>query len=211
MNHPNPAPKDPQSSQSEALAPWRSPLSRAIHRNRSVPFSRYLQLATIKPDGTPANRTLVFRGFLAQSNQLMFICDRRSQKIEQIAQNPNAEACWYFTKTREQFRLSGQLTLVTTDTAPTDLRQARQQTWQKLSDSARIQFNWPQPKALRADDDAFQPAQPNDQTPTDNFCLLLLAAHSVDHLALRGDPQSRHLYKKSASASEPWQVTAINP
>ncbi|MEL6814600.1 MAG: pyridoxamine 5'-phosphate oxidase family protein [Cyanobacteria bacterium J06598_3] len=104
----------------EALAPWRSPLSRALHRNRAQPFARYLQLATVRPDGTPANRTIVFRGFLANTNRLMFICDRRSEKTHHTHQNPAAEACWYFTKTREQFRLSGQLTLITAETAGTE-------------------------------------------------------------------------------------------
>ncbi|MEO1006929.1 MAG: pyridoxamine 5'-phosphate oxidase, partial [Cyanobacteria bacterium J06638_38] len=44
------------------LAPWRSLLSGAIHRNRSQPHSRYFQLATVTPEGYPANRTVVFRG-----------------------------------------------------------------------------------------------------------------------------------------------------
>jgi pyridoxamine 5'-phosphate oxidase len=45
------------------LAPWRSPLSRALYRNRNLPYCRYLQLATVRPNGQPANRTVVFRGF----------------------------------------------------------------------------------------------------------------------------------------------------
>ncbi|MGB7087541.1 MAG: Npun_F5749 family FMN-dependent PPOX-type flavoprotein, partial [Phormidesmis sp.] len=183
-------------SSSEPLAPWRSPLSRALHRNRAQPFCRYLQLATVRTDGTPANRTVVFRGFLAQSNQLMFISDRRSGKIAQIEHSAAAEACWYFTKTREQFRLSGQLIVVSSQTTQEDLQLARKQTWQKISDSARLQFAWPQPKAPRtSDDDAFSPAAPSNQTPAVNFCLLLLMVNSVDYLELRGEPQRRHLYK----------------
>ncbi len=219
---PNPPPID-----LEPLAPWRPSLSRALHRNRSQPFSRYFQLATVKSDGMPANRTVVFRGFLANTNHLMMISDRRSQKTDQIYQNPNAEACWYFTKTREQFRLAGALMLVTADTQEPDLRQARQQLWQNISDNARIQFAWPQPKAPRtqADDEAadeaadetadesdntraFNPAPPDEKTPLDTFCLLLLIPYSVDYLSLRGDPQTRMLYHQ---IGQTWQTAAVNP
>jgi PPOX class probable FMN-dependent enzyme len=187
-----------------------------MHRNRAVPFSRYFQLATVRADGTPANRSVVFRGFLAQchqqSDQLMMVSDRRSEKIVQIVHNPAAEACWYFTKTREQFRLAGQLSVVTADTHERDLSQARRDLWQSISASARAQFSWPQPKAPRADDAAFTHANPDnqadDQAPPPAFCLLLLSVESVDHLLLRGDPQSRYLYQKVA---QQWQVTAVNP
>nr|WP_265264241.1 pyridoxamine 5'-phosphate oxidase family protein [Spirulina subsalsa] len=92
---------------SNALAPWRSPLSHALHRNRSQPFSRYLQLATITPDGYPANRTVVFRGFTPQGNALKIITDSRSEKFQQLHHSPWGEICWYFSQTREQFRLFG--------------------------------------------------------------------------------------------------------
>lgn len=193
----------------EDLAPWRSPLSRALHRNRAVPFCRYFQLASLRADGTPANRTVVFRGFLADTNQLMMISDRRSEKTEQLQQNPNTEACWYFTKTREQFRLSGFVTVITASSAHPELAEARTRTWQNISDSARIQFAWPHPKASRADSEAFTPEPPDDQTPPDTFTLLLMTVHSVDHLELRGEPQSRHLYTKDDS--DLWQTALVNP
>ncbi len=207
------------STSSESLAPWRSPLAHALHRNRSLPFSRYLQLATVRSDGTPANRTVVFRGFRAETNQLMFISDSRSEKTKQIADHTAAEACWYFTKTREQFRLLGHLTLVTADGEQPLLSDARTQLWQNISDSARLQFAWPQPKAPRSPDAAFTPPVPDAQTPPSTFCLLLLAVSKVDHLALRGDPQSRCLYEKLADSDadgsgkhgEQWQVTVVNP
>ncbi|MEL7330118.1 MAG: Npun_F5749 family FMN-dependent PPOX-type flavoprotein [Cyanobacteria bacterium J06559_1] len=207
----------PAEALAEALAPWRSPLSRALHRNRAQPFARYLQLATVRPEGTPANRTIVFRGFLADTNQLMFICDRRSEKTDHILQNPAAEACWYFTKTREQFRLSGRLTLVTAepDAAEQAGQQARHTVWQNISANAKIQFAWPHPKSPRADDDAFSPPAPDEQTPPPTFCLLLLTVHNVDHLALRGDPQNRTLYEltreTSTDVAQDWRTVRVNP
>ena len=67
-----------------SLALWRSPLARALHRNRSLAFARYLQLATVRASGRPANRTVVFRGFLADTNQLKFIIDIRSQRQRKL-------------------------------------------------------------------------------------------------------------------------------
>ncbi|NJN59988.1 MAG: pyridoxamine 5'-phosphate oxidase, partial [Leptolyngbyaceae cyanobacterium SL_5_9] len=124
------------------LAPWRSPLSRALHRNRSLVYARYLQLATVRADGRPANRTLVFRGFLDDSNQLKFVTDSRSEKANQIQHQTWGEICWYFPSTREQFRLAGELTLVGQDFNDETLSKARQTTWHELSDAARLQFAW---------------------------------------------------------------------
>ncbi len=207
------------------LAPWRSPLSRALHRNRAQPFCRFLQLATIRSDGWPANRTVVFRGFQAETNQLMFICDRRSEKIDQIQQHPKAEACWYFTKTREQFRLRGQLITITADTPTAILTETRRQLWQKISDNARLQFAWPQPKAIRTEQSDFSPPPPDAQTPPDTFCALLLVPEAVDYLSLRGEPQDRIIYslaekspakgsdKDSAKdkAEASWTCQTVNP
>lgn len=139
----------------------------------------------------------------------MFICDRRSEKIDQIQQNPNAEACWYFTKTREQFRLRGQLIAITADTQTQTLLEIRRQLWQKISDNARLQFTWPQPKADRTEDSsAFDSSAPDPQTPLETFCALLLAPEQVDYLALRGEPQDRILYRL---VEESWTCQAVNP
>ena len=194
------------------LAPWRSPLSSAIHRNRSKPYSRYFQLATVTPQGYPANRTVVFRGFLDNANinnSLKIITDSRSAKIEQIDHQPIAEICWYFTKTREQFRIAGNLQLITVAETNPELLQARKTTWQNLSDSARSQFAWPNPAQPAADKSAFDVDPPNADIPLDNFCLLLLIPKKIDHLQLKGDPQQRCIYKLENDAS--WSTHFINP
>jgi pyridoxamine 5'-phosphate oxidase len=106
-------------------SPWRSILSAALNRNRNQPHSRYFQLATVQTDGYPANRTVVFRGFFADTNQLKIITDKRSQKIDQLNHQAWGEVCWYFTGTREQFRLAGKLTLVDENHPHTDFQLAR--------------------------------------------------------------------------------------
>ncbi len=229
-------------------APWRSPLARALHRNRSKPHSRYLQLATVTPQGYPANRTVVFRGFLDNSDCLKFITDLRSGKITQLQHQPHAEACWYFTKTREQFRLAGTVQIVTETDSDSSLQLARKITWQNISDAARSQFAWSYPgkplddresafhhngivkedeETRRQGDkenflkirqsssrrdatpESFSVSNPNPDQPLDNFCLLLLTPHKVDHLELRGDRHNRCLY--TLQADNTWSIQPVNP
>jgi pyridoxamine 5'-phosphate oxidase len=192
------------------LAPWRSPLSSAIHRNRSKPHSRYFQLATVNPAGYPANRTVVFRGFLDdEQNQLKMITDARSAKIQDIEHQPLAEICWYFTKTREQFRISGKLQLVTVQETNLDLQQARKFTWHNLSSPGRSQFSWPDPAQPMADQSAFVVEANDTNTPHSNFCLLLLTPQRIDHLQLKSDPQQRFLYTLQSDST--WTNQAVNP
>lgn len=188
------------------LAPWRPLLARALHRNRSVANARYLQLATVTESQRPANRSVVFRGFLDGTNQLKFVTDLRSAKIEHIHHCPWGEACWYFPKTREQFRISGRLLLVDHACSDQNLLRQRQSAWQALSDSAREQFIWPAPGTPKVE---HAPSPATDaQNPVQPFCLLLLEPDRVDHLELRS-PQQRCLYVQDHLHQ--WSVQPVNP
>jgi len=189
------------------LPPWRSPIAHALHRNRSLAHVRFLQLATVRANGYPANRTVVFRGFWGDTS-LRFVTDARSAKADQIDHCKGGEACWYFTQTREQFRLTGTLTLVRAHHPDPVLQQVRQTTWQELSDAARTQFAWAEPGQPRSSDDGFVVALPDAIAPLPDFCLLLLNPTQVDHLELRGDPQNRWLYQWDGKR---WDVQAVNP
>ncbi len=192
------------------LAPWRGAIAHALHRNRSLVYARYLQLATIRADGRPANRTVVFRGFLEATNKLKFITDARSEKADQIKQQPWAEICWYFPNTREQFRITGDLILVGSDNCDPTLQKTRSSQWQELSDAARLQFAWPDPGKPRVKEQAaFEPPPPDPKQPLVDFCLLLLDPVQVDHLELRGDPQNRCLY--NYDEQQGWFSQAVNP
>ena len=192
------------------LPEWRSHLASALHRNRAKHYSRYFQLATVSPEGLPKNRTVVFRGFLKYSNQIQIITDSRSEKVAQIAQQPRGEICWYFTKTKEQFRISGSLLVIDAHNSNPTLMDARQAMWQKISDNARSQFDWPTPGAPRTDDlTLFTLTTDSAPEPVDNFCLLLFNPETVDHLQLRTEPQNRCLYQRQSNGD--WIVQFINP
>ncbi|MBE9065368.1 pyridoxamine 5'-phosphate oxidase family protein [Leptolyngbya cf. ectocarpi LEGE 11479] len=183
------------------LAPWRPILARALHRNRARAYCRYLQLATINASGRPSNRTVVFRGFVGTALQI--VTDGRSQKVQHIQAQPWAEACWYFTVTREQFRISGKLTVVAQENDP-----IRMNAWQAMSANARQQFYWPHPGQPKADITAFEPVVLSTQGPPDSFYVLLLEADRVDHLMLKGTPQDRYIYEYRSGE---WGVNAVNP
>ena len=190
-----------------SIAPWRSLLANALRKNRAHPHSRYFQLATVRSDGTPANRTVVFRGFLEDTDKLKIITDARSEKITEINYQPWVEICWYFTNSREQFRISGNIIIIDANHQESELQKARESTWQELSDNARIQFNWAHP-GKPTNPEAFSPAQPDSEKPLDDFCLLLLEPVKVDYLQLRGS-QNRTLYVRDEVGV--WDVSEVNP
>ena len=192
-----------------SLAPWRSPLAHALHRNRALPYARYVQLATLRADGKPANRTIVFRGFLENTNQLRFIADRRSEKTGQLDGQPWGEICWYFPKTREQFRILGTLRVVSADHADEEMLKARKMLWHDVSDGGRSQFAWASPKQPKTE--PLEQATPDPLNPLSTFCLLLLEPTQVDHLELRGDPQNRYLYSKEEQEPGSWSKVEVNP
>jgi PPOX class probable FMN-dependent enzyme len=192
-----------------SIAPWRSFLANALKKNRSQPHSRYFQLATVRSDGIPANRTVVFRGFLENTDKLKIITDARSEKIIEIQNQSWGEICWYFTNSREQFRIAGNITIIDANYQNSEFLKVRESTWQDLSDNARIQFAWAHPGEPRANPESFSPPQPDVNKPLDRFCLLLFEPVKVDHLRLRGEPQNRTIYARDEMGV--WDVKEVNP
>jgi PPOX class probable FMN-dependent enzyme len=194
---------------------WRSHLARTLHEHRNQPESRFFHLATVDLDGRPRNRTVVFRGFLENSDRfkdcLKIVTDSRSQKATQIANNPWAEISWYFPKTRSQFRIFGKLIFIDRESDDLELQAARKSAWQALSEPAWLQFAWAHPREPRIDFPEVTP--PDSNTPLPNFCLLLLEPVEVDRLELRGTPQNRWLYLRNTERDTEgnWQEQEVNP
>ena len=72
-------------------------INRSLDENNALANARWVQLATVRADGRPAVRTVVFRGFMEGSalpaGSLMFTTDTRSEKCEQITASNAAELC----------------------------------------------------------------------------------------------------------------------
>eukprot|EP00892_Ulva_mutabilis_P009105 jgi/Ulvmu1/6567/UM003_0204.1 len=166
---------------------WRGLLDTALKKNSSVKHAKFLQLATVKADGTPACRTVVFRGFLNDTDKLTFCTDLRSRKIEEITHNSRTQICWYFTDSREQFRLDGNLQVVGAECSDVVLNEARQDLWSNLSSHARAQFQWPNPGEERIDDETvFQSDGPPADSPVlDTFGMVVVSVDEVDYVSYK--------------------------
>ena len=137
----------------QIFPPWRQRLVRSLHLNRSQVQSRYYQVATIDASGRPKNRTMVFRGFAQGNDNILSITDSRSEKVAdwQLQGNAVFEICWYFTKSREQYRISGRVNML----FASDLLQGASdeaesgeliKTWTDLSNNAQQAFYLDAPK-----------------------------------------------------------------
>lgn len=214
----------------EPLSPWRQSLAGALHRDRAKAHSTYLQVATIDSAGLPSNRTLVFRGFIADSNILAMVTDKRSAKLQcsdishahkkEIDPSINnsignasvqpAAIVWYLTESREQYRFTG--SLIAIDDAHEDpiFLTIREALWNRLSTASQEPFWGPSPGAPLAEYPvkiAQKPEQTSALIPTD-FVALMFYPESCDHLALRPTPQQRIKHWRD---NDIWRHVPINP
>ncbi|WP_341678199.1 pyridoxamine 5'-phosphate oxidase family protein [Niveibacterium sp. SC-1] len=187
----------------EVMAPWRIPLGADLAAHVTRAEALYVQLATVRADGRPANRTLVFRGFLS-GDRLAFITDLRSDKVAELACHPFAEACWYFPEARVQWRLLGEAQCLSEE-GP-ELQHARSRWWRERDEAARRSFAGPRPGARRAEDEAFAVEAP--VIPPAHFGLLVLAPDMVERLDLRATPHRRERWHADEYS---WQAQRLNP
>ncbi|KAI9489950.1 pyridoxamine 5'-phosphate oxidase-domain-containing protein [Zychaea mexicana] len=114
-------------------SPWKTFLASQLQTNieRVGLSATYVSLATVRPDGTPANRTVVFRGFAGedhrsetgwQSELLTVTSAKRSRKMADIAAQPMVELSWFMAGTQEQFRVHGRMVAVQAGTTSDALR-----------------------------------------------------------------------------------------
>lgn len=183
---------------------WRAALDAQLERHAHLPYSRFVQMATVREDGRPANRTLTFRFFL-DDGRLLFTADTRTEKMIQLAANPWAEACWYFTESRMQFRLLGTLQ-PTTGSTDEELVSARLRTWRERSGESRQSFTWPNAGEPLAARESF--SKEVSELPPENFALLLLAPERVDVLDLAPSPHAREVHTLEQGE---WRSLAVNP
>lgn len=150
---------------------WRQRLSRSLHKSRSKAESRYFQFATVDANSRVQNRTVVFRGIAEESPEIFFVTDTDSDKYRAIQAHPQVELAWYFAKTREQYRMSGDAYIYDGNGIDAENR-LRHEYWLRLSPSARAQF---------------QPIEEN--SAPNNFLLIGIKVAKVDYLLLAEEQQ----------------------
>lgn len=198
------------------VAEWRNKLDSSLDKNKDLPYSKYFQLATVTSDGLPSNRTVVLRNFLEET-KLTFVTDLRTKKVEDVVENNSKGAiCWYFPESREQYRLTGQLIVVTPDFADPDLLEARKEAWGALSPGMKAWHSQPPPghPAGEGQGTAAEAAAPSHPTeaikspvPHPNFALVVLDPQTVDYVDLFSN--SRRLYTRDPEGG--WASQALNP
>eukprot|EP00884_Botryococcus_braunii_P018846 jgi/Botrbrau1/5645/Bobra.55_1s0033.1 len=197
-------------------AEWRSNLDSSLEKNRDLPYSKYFQLATVTRDGLPSNRTVVLRNFLGET-KLTFVTDLRTKKVEDVVENNSKGAiCWYFPESREQYRLTGQLVVVTPDFPDAELLEARKEAWGALSPGTKAWHLQPPPGQPAAEGQgtagkAAAPSPPAETVegpePHPNFALVVLDPQTVDYVDLFSN--SRRLYTRDPEGG--WVSQALNP
>ncbi|KAG2176983.1 hypothetical protein INT43_007637 [Umbelopsis isabellina] len=101
---------------------WKQLILGQLAKNiKDVKDAAYVQLSTIRLDGSPANRTVAFRGFAAEdhaeetgweSDLLLFTCDKRTEKMKELQHDSRVEIAWWMSKTGDQFRIRGRMHMI---------------------------------------------------------------------------------------------------
>ncbi|KAJ4825832.1 Pyridoxine/pyridoxamine 5'-phosphate oxidase 2 [Turnera subulata] len=195
-----------------AAAPWKQLLLSALESNSHRKHSSYFQLATVGSSGRPSNRTVVFRGFADNTDNILINTDARTRKIEELKHCPFAEICWYFTDTWEQFRINGRVDVIDESNPDPVKIQQREKSWFASSVRSRMQYLGPNP-GLPSLSDQPSPGFVLDPSsgPVASFCLLVLDPDQVDYLNLKSNQRMCFTSRQSANGSKCWNSERVNP
>ena len=175
---------------------WRQELKSAQKKEGKQPSSRWVQLCTVNSNNEPRIRTVVFRGWEKESSMLFFT-DGRSDKIEHLKSNSNAEVLWLFLKSKSQFRFKGKMNELKENT----------KYWDKLSDRSKPTWYWQHPGK-----EIIKNTQPSQIIPAHlekpkSFVVIEFQIYSVDLLKLITPIHKRYNWNKLNS----WEKKEINP
>ena len=175
---------------------WRQDLKSSRKKESKSPSSRWIQLATVSDKNEPRLRTVVFRGWHTDSSMIIFT-DRRSEKIEHLNSNPNAEILWFFFKSKSQYRFKGKIS---------ELRDNKNY-WDTLSEKSKSSWFWGSPgeKINQKVQSAYGTL--SNLPKSENFVVLNFEIDSVDLLKLEQPIHKRYLWEKIKQ----WEKIEINP
>jgi len=158
-------------------------------------------LATVDELGRPHARSVVCRR-VGEDGSIFFFSDARSQKNQQLRHRPDAEAVFWISGRRTQYRLTGRVEI---QSDPDSAERAA--FWFQLSDASRALFFWPEPgKPLEADA-SFPAAIPETSAAPPTFEVLILRTHQVERLEISPQPHRRTRWR----ADRAWTREPLNP
>ncbi|KAI9182099.1 hypothetical protein LWI28_022079 [Acer negundo] len=211
-------------------APWNQLLLNALESNSHLKHSSYVQLATIGSNGRPSNRSVVFRGFHENSDNILINTDTRTRKIEELKHCPFAEICWYFTDSWEQFRINGRIDIIdgsNPDSEKLQVRtwgniispncckfhyvQIREKSWFASSPRSRLQYLGPYPGLPHLSEEPQETSVDPSAGPVSEFCLLVLDPEQVDYLNLKTNQRLMFTSTQSQIGERCWTSERINP
>ena len=180
------------------MPPWLQQISSYQKKESKFSSSRYVQLSTIGIDSYPRVRTVVFRGW-SDSYKMKIFSDKRSLKIKEINKNKNVEICWYFQKSRCQFRLRG--------IATKDFGNDYFNSWNNLNDEAKSTWGGATPGNKYISDKNIGRSENHNSGLIDNFILLKIEIIHVDKLLLS---KPNH-FRVRWVLNNQWYEERINP
>ena len=178
------------------LPSWRQDLKSSRKKEGKSPSNRWIQLATVSKKNEPRLRTVVFRGWHTDSSMIIFT-DRRSEKIEHLKFNSNAEILWFFLKSKSQFRFKGKISELSDN----------KNYWDTLSEKSKSSWFWgfPGEKVNAKVQSAYKIL--SNIPKSENFVVLNFEINSVDLLKLEQPIHKRYLWEKIKN----WEKIEINP
>ena len=175
---------------------WRQELKSARKKEGKIPSSKWIQLATVNSQNMPRLRTVVFRGW-EQGSTMIFFTDKRSEKIEHLQHNSNAEILWFFFKSKTQFRFKGTI----------DELIENGNYWDKLSNTSKSTWFWDHPGRESNPETKSYELKKNNLYKPNNFLVLQLHVQSVDMLKLEHPIHKRYSWEKANK----WKKVELNP
>ncbi|KAL0021464.1 hypothetical protein WJX79_004878 [Trebouxia sp. C0005] len=144
--------------------------------------NKFVQVATVREDGTPACRTMGLAGFIQGTQQALLQTHAKSYKSSHLAQNNWVEICNWNAASQQQFRLRG--------------------SWYHNADRAPGKpFQSPVQKKT----------DQQDKAPP-SFLLLVVDVAEVDYVHLESDTRAIwSKQRSSADGQHVWHKQDVNP
>jgi pyridoxine/pyridoxamine 5'-phosphate oxidase len=162
------------------------------------PF-RYTTLTTTKPaSGVPTARMLVLRS-VDDEGHFVFFSDRRSEKVSELGQNPQAHLMFWHPRQQVQIGIHASVQIHQQDTLSNGYMK-------QVSEHGKQQYTSLRSPSTPLDTPA-EGLEHNPQLFEDNFCALRAAPWRITALQLRREGHLRLRFEKSGNLWEGGWIT----